>query len=118
MRRNVDRARHKLVPRVRERPSLGADRAGERVEQEESPRHLPPAEVSGRGAAPGVRAEPLASGGHDLRHLLDGRGGNARLLFSEREGVWIVEVAKLALELFEVRPLIRPSATFSPQAGR
>src|SRR5439155_22578478 len=106
MRRHVDRARNKLVPRVRERPSLGADRAGERVEHEESPRHLPPTQVAGSGTAPGVRAKPLARGSDDVGDLLDRRRRNPRLGFGKGEGVRLVEVAKQALELFEATVIL------------
>src|SRR5712692_6866018 len=102
MRRHMDRARYELVPRVRKRPSLGADRAGECVEQKESARDLPSAEVSGGGAAPGVRAEALARGGDDLRDLLDRRRRNARFLFCERECVRCVQITKFVLEVLEL----------------
>src|SRR5439155_4382390 len=93
--------------------------AGERVEHEESPRHLPPTQVAGSGTAPGVRAKPLARGSDDVGDLLDRRRRNPRLGFGKGEGVRIVEFAKQALELFEGRPLIRAFAAPSPRfAGR
>src|SRR5947199_10816286 len=97
MGRGVDRPRYELVPGVREGSTLGTDRARQRVEQKESPRHLPSSEVAGGGAAPGVRAETRAGRGDDLRDLLDGGSGNSRFFFGEVEGVGGVAIAKREL---------------------
>ncbi len=83
-------------------PPLGADAAGEHVEEEQGPRDLPPAEVAGGRRPPDVRRQGRTGGGDDPGELGDLRLGNLRFLCGVGEGVPGVVLGQCADERVEV----------------
>ena len=101
MRRGVDRPRHELVPRVRERPALRRHRAEQRGDEEQRAGHLPAAEVARGRRPPRVAGEPVARAGHhrgDLREHACVQPGFGR---GELEGEVRVQPGQDLLERLE-----------------
>ena len=107
MGRHVNRSGHELVGDVGMRAAFGADRAGERVEQEERAGDLPSAEVAGGGAAPRVGRQARASAPDHLGELGDRRRLDTRLLRCGFERVAFVEPGELGREILKRRLDIR-----------
>ena len=84
------------------------DRAHEHHEQLEGPRHLPAAEVAGRGVAPDVGRQRRARATDRARDLDDRRRGHPALVLGELGGVAGVEVPERLLEGLEAHRLARP----------
>ncbi len=103
MRRRVDRLGDELVPRVGKDAALGRNRAGQRVEQEQTARHLPAAEVARRRRPPHVRRQPRARAGDDRGDLAQHPLVDARLRRGILEGVIRVQLAQPRLECLEAR---------------
>ena len=69
-RRILVRTRYEFVPRIQVMPTRGSNRSSEHMEQHQSARGLPSAQIAGGAAPPQMRCE-TASGGGDLSRRFD-----------------------------------------------
>ena len=92
---------YEFVPGVGIRPSFSRDCAKQGVEQKERPRHLPPAQVAGRRAPPGMGREAGPSFRDHLRNVCNHLGIHPRFLRREGKGVVGIQVLQDRLEILE-----------------
>jgi hypothetical protein len=80
-------------------PPRRADAAGEHVEEEERPRHLPAAQVADAGRAPDMRGQLAVALADPRRGLADALHRNLRFFGRTLEGELGVERFQRAVEL-------------------
>ena len=95
-------SRGELVPAVSAGAAGGADRAGQHVDEEQTPGHLPPTEVAGSGRAPVVRGELRRMTSDDLGDLAEGVTGDPADVLGPFGGVLGVLVEQRLLEALEL----------------
>ncbi len=95
-----------LVVAVERRAALGADTAGEHVQEEERAGDLPAAAVAHGRATPGMRGQAVARPRDRERSLLEPLDRNLGLLGRTLEGELVVERFEQAMEVLEPPPAV------------